>query len=498
MTTAVSTSSRRTAPRVWQAILDTLRLPCVGDQCPHSQCDGTQTEHSIEPTEAQWKILLTVAKYIAISGGEQGGKSFIVVILLVLRFILLPRSQAPFLIWLVGRRYEDSEKEWEYLIKFCLQLGWLDPRRYSRAGPEKKRLATLKDGTEIKTLTIAEEMNIGKERPDFILGCEISQASEEAYRKLRARAAASGGDMFLSGTYEAQWDWFTDLIEVWQNHTSQHASFALASWSNPHVYPEGREDPKILELIADASDEFVLERLSGIPRKPKGLVFGDVFDPKYHIREIDYIPGLPVYLAIDPGYNQSVHAAIALQLPVGGPIHWFDEIYDNLLTTSEMIEQLQLRPWWSDVDPNESVIDIQATARQQAQDDPPIVIWEEKSGLSLNTVKVPIQDGIDRFRSFLRVDPVTGNPGMVIAPRCRGSLAELGSGKNPLTGTKGAYMWQFDARGEKKGIVPRNRYNDAIKAVTYWLVYKFGFVKSKRGNKVRGKLWSQQHQQLYG
>ena len=130
-------------------------------------------------------------------------------------------------------------------------------------------------------------------------------------------------------------------------------------------------------------------------------------------------PAFPCTLAIDPGYNRSVHAAI------GDPdahrrasIHVFDEIYDNMLTTSEMIEALMNRPWWKDVDRNECVIDIQATARQQAQDDPPILIWQEKSGLSLNCVRVPIIDGIDRFRSFLRYDHVVERPGMVIAPRC--------------------------------------------------------------------------------
>ena len=464
-TTPLSPSTNRvTIPAVWTAILSAI---------------------GVTPTEAQWPIVKTLARFVAISGGEQGGKSFIVVVIAILRFILLPRSGAPYLIWLVGRKYENSKKEWEYLIQFSLVLGWLAPNSYSKAGPDKQRRAVLKDGTEIRTLTIAEEMNIGMERPDIIIGCEMAQASEEGYKKLRARAAASGGHLLMSSTYESREDWYMDLYESWQAPSKMHVSFALPSWSNQHVYPGGREDPEIQALIADTGDEFVLERMSGVPRKPFGLVFGRDFSPKIHVREIDYIPGLPVYLAIDPGYNRSVHAAEAIQMPIDGPIHVFDEIYDNTHTTSGMIEALMNRPWWGDVDRNECVIDIQATARQQAQDDPPILIWQEKSGLSLNCVRVPIIDGIDRFRSFLLYDHVAERPGIVMAPRCTGLRSELGDGKSPITGRKQAYSWKVDARKEIVGPVPSKKYCDAIKAVTYFLVYKFGYYKKRQGDKIK-------------
>ena len=36
------------------------------------------------------------------------------------------------------------------------------------------------------------------ERPDITIGCEMAQASEEGYKKLRARAAASGGHLLMS------------------------------------------------------------------------------------------------------------------------------------------------------------------------------------------------------------------------------------------------------------------------------------------------------------
>ena len=52
-------------------------------------------------------------------------------------------------------------------------------------------------------------------------------------------------------------------------------------------------------------DDLFSERIEGIPRKMKGLVFGNEFNPEIHIREVEYIPGLPRSLLHRPRLQPS-------------------------------------------------------------------------------------------------------------------------------------------------------------------------------------------------
>lgn len=437
-----------------------------------------------EPTGAeQLAILETPKRFLAISGGEQSGKSFIMGEFLSER---VPETKGPGLYWLVGRRYVDTEKEFDYILD-NLQRAEL-VADFTRRDSDQPRQILLHDGTIIRTMSVAETANISREAPDGILGCEAGQLPEEAYYKLFLRAIAGHGWLVLGGTLERSSPWYRELIKNWRLPSDPDMqSFILPSWTNTHLYPGGREDPEIKRAEAILPPDIFEERMAAVPRIPSDVVFGRDFVPEKHIREIEYIPGLPVSLAVDPGYNQAAHANLAIQLPPDAPIHVFDEIYDDSLYTTEMIEVSQQREWWADV--QDGVIDIQATKPQQAQL-PPIHTWIEKAGLHLRSRNVPIMDGIDRFKSFLRFDPRSGEPLMVISPRCRGLLSELGYVASPLTGKFQPYTWKIDRTGTIVGQMPRNLYNHSTKALTYWLVDRFGYVTSTRSNVVRLKRWS--------
>ena len=260
----------RTIPRTRQMVRDALQFVPTGIE--------------------QAAIIDTDGLYIILSGGEQGGKSFDAAEFYTERSFEIDTGAngGPPIIWLVGRRYADTEKEYEYGEKNYRTLGVLDYTSGTQI--DKHRRMVLTDGTVIKTLSVAETMNIGREAPDIIVACEASQISYEGYMKLRLRAGASGGHLFMSGTLEAAQPWFRQLWHQWRAGTHGHRSYNLPSWSNPHMYPGGRNDPKIISLMMDLTPEMIAERMEGIPRKPAGLVFGKDFDESLHIRDIDYIP----------------------------------------------------------------------------------------------------------------------------------------------------------------------------------------------------------------
>ena len=349
---------------------------------------------------------------------------------------------------------------------------------------------TLDDGTVITTLSSAEESRIAHESPHIIACCEAGKVSEEAFYRMRSRVSYSvakgGGLLFMTGTFEQSRSWYRTYWNLWQAAGSDRQSYALSTTTNHHVYPLGENDPAYLALVEDTPEEYIQERIHGIPRMPSGLVFGSDFSPEHHIRDVEFDPAFPVAsIAVDPGM-EAVHAVLAIQ--DGNPIKVFWEFYERRYTTGEVIARCQTEPWWDYV--RDGAIDLQATRNQQAVDEIPIQTWRNRTGLNLQSNYVKIQDGIDRLKQFLRLDPVTGAPRIVFSPRCRGILSEFGIAESPITNRFQAYSYKEDRDGNSSGL-PTPRHDHAIKALTYWLVAKYGGVDAPRRNPKGGKKrWS--------
>ena len=142
----------------------------------------------------------------------------------------------------------------------------------------------------------------------------------------------------------------------------------------------------------------------------------------------------------------------------------------------ELVSEPGRYPWVGDIDGSASIIDIAGTYRQGAAR-PVADLWNARLRIRLSAVKVPISEGVERMKTVLRVNPTTGRPGIIISPLCKGLISELGGGPDPLDphGAIHVYSNKVDKDGEPYGNLPEDRYNHAIKALTYWLVYKYGY-----------------------
>jgi len=281
--------------------------------------------------------------------------------------------------------------------------------------------------------------------------------------------APKRGWLFLSGTFEGSLGWYPQLFTSWQLGKDDTRSFSLPSYSNTHLYPEGANDPEILKLKAVASDEFFMERIQGIPCPPVGLVFGE-FRADLHVDdEIGYVKGEPVHVWMDPGYA-GAYAVEAAQ-EINGQICVFDEVYERGLTTDEIITIVTNRPWWPDV--ASGAIDI-AGYQHQAMS-APAEMWMDQTGLYLDARKIRINEGTERLKGFMKMDPTLSKPKIAFSPKCPGALSEFGVVPNPHDGQTRAYRWKTDRDGNTVGDQPEDKYNHAIKAVIYGLVSRYGY-----------------------
>jgi hypothetical protein len=435
-----------------------------------------------EPTgPEQAAILRSRVKRKLVVGGEQGGKSITSSADWVLHLyedkVRFPGE--PLLYWLVAMDYHRTSAEFGYLadniMKLDLPLGKdgvskrVDPGsievRYPGAAKYDIRIET-KSGKDPRTLSMFA--------PHGIIMCEASQCDLETYFKCLARVAPKDGWLHLAGTYESSLGWYPGLAAAWAHGSAREQSFRLPSPTNFYAYPQGLETESLKELRRQTSDQFFNERIMGVAAPPKGMVFAE-FRPDVHIRPVGYDPDLPVYISNDPGYGHA-NAVLFWQVAQGGQIHVFDEVYERGIIMEDVINICMKREGWKaesktlTADPNYS--QQHHGSRSMAE------IWQNMTGLTPFGTKIKVAEGTERLKSFLKVDALSGAPGIVFNPKCRGILSELGANPNPFDGQTRVYSWKLDSEGNVVGDAPDDKNNDGCKALIYGIVEKFGLASS--------------------
>ena len=428
------------------------------------------------PTEEQKVILDSDKRFILVAGGEQAGKSMI-----ASKFLLKKafETEEAGLYWLVAADYERTRAEFEYLVSDFAQLGILK-KASKRVDPGRIELA---DGTVIETKSAKDPRTLAMKAPNGIIGCEASQLDLESFYRLRGRCAPRKAWLFLAGTFESSLGWYPQMFQSWKYGVNNEQSYSLPSWTNKHLYPEGKNDPEILRLKESSSDDFFMERIEGIPSPPRGIVFPE-FRPDIHVSEnIEYVPDEPVHIWIDPGYA-GAYALCAVQI-INDQVRVFDEIYEQNLITEEIINIAQNRPWYKDL--TYGVIDI-AGYQHQAMS-APAEVWLDSTGLFLDSEKININDGTERLKSTLKLTG-KGEPKLIISPKCKGLLSEFGAAANPFDGQTKVYQWKIDRDGNVVGNQPQDKYNHGIKALIYGLINHFGYSFVTGRSTIQVRRWS--------
>lgn len=408
---------------------------------------------------------------------------------------LIARHHLGELYWLVGPDYKLTRPEFKYLREFFQKIGAVESLSEPTSAFQPCSMI-LKGGIEIETITAKDAQKLAGRAPDGILGCEAAQLDYETYLKMLGRLSEKNGWLWLSGTFESDsyLSWYAEQFEKWHVDNEENGeSFSIPTWSNLAIYPGGINDPKIRELKAKSpNEEWFLERYAGIPCPPPTAVFKEFRYP-LHVSSLakfqPYVLGadgqptknqktrLPVAkeveVAIDPGFN-GAYAVLAVQTD-GHMVHVIDEVYRQYTKAEDIIEECKTRPWWPNV--RRGVIDIAGTQHQGLASHQEV--WAYRAGIQLESVRVDIVPGIARLRTFLSpgLDPDTNEPrppSILYNPSCKNTIREFG-----------LYRYREVEEGKVTSEKPIDSFNHASKAMSYWLVARYGFVDAKVRNKPR-------------
>ncbi len=434
----------------------------------NQQIDFILSDIKFTPTPEQEPIIHCQNREIQVAGGEQSGKSYLSAAFLITR---MPFGK---LFWLVAADYDRTSREFEYTCENLDKLGW-DFEATKRIDPGEIDVV---GGFKVITKSAKDPRKLAKEAPDGIIICEASQVDYETYLRCRGRIAPKRGWLFMSGTFEGSLGWYPEFFTRGQANLNEEESisFSLPTWNNLYLYPGGREDKEIKKLEAKMPKDWFMERFAGVPCPPKGRVFEE-FSVKVHTNvgnEYEFDPSQPVLLWVDPGYA-SAYAVEVAQIR-GEHVYIVDEIFESGFVTSDIIKIAKTRPWWNKVEGG--AIDI--AAKQHQAMPAPSEVWANESGVFLRSQKLEIRDGIERTKTFLLVNPATGQTRLHINARCKGLISELGGCPNPLNGQTAVYRWRTDREGNIVGDTPEDINNHAVKALAYGLVDSFGYSTMQR------------------
>lgn len=443
------------------------------------------------PTPAQLPPLSSSARYIVLYGGIQSGKSVVASKKVVREFVpdlrkammkaerdnVPLKNVLPIIYWLVGGDYDACEREFRYLESDFEALGLLR-RRVKRINPGVLEIMGGEHGTtvlaQIKTKSSAKDFHtLRKESPMGIVMCEPGDQDIGTFERVIERAAPNEAWVLLAGTIEQSVGWYVSLGASWMAGDPNRASFRMKSSSNKYMYPGGDQDRRLLSAKENLGEALYNERFEGEAQKPVGLVFPE-FRADFHIRDCQYTEGWPVQLWEDPGYgDESAHAILAVQI-VEGQVRIIDEIYERGITTEDIIKDMvQRRAWYGDF---ELLVDDPYYSTQHHSTTSTREIWRKLTGRLAKNKREPLRPRLERIHTFL-TPTAMGAPKLIVNPKCKGLLSELGIVANPFDQQIHFYKRRVDRDGSPLGDEPEDKWNHSLEALGRGLVHNFGHVR---------------------
>lgn len=398
-----------------------------------------------------------------ILGGERAGKSHVT-----------GHEAAALAVWsslvfIAGVEYENCEPEFSYMVGALERIGMVRSTSTPRTG---QWFAWLGGGCEVRTISFskrgADALIATGKAPDLVVLSEAGLIEFSHFQAAYTRVAEQRGAVLAAGTLKAARPWYAEKYRQFQaENPYEGRAVSLPSWGNPVVYPRGREEPTIQAIEQTFGEQqrwMFLERFAAEPVPSGLLVFGREFAHEDHVRRLAYDPELPVEVAIDPGYAGG-YAVLVVQWSGSADVRVIDEFYRQYATWDQAVAWVEALPYAERIREAGGVGDV--AIHQHHADRSQYEAWLSR-GIGLRSQQVGIEAGISRMRDFLR-SPFSGTPRLTIDPRCTGLIWEYGRESYPA-----------DQDGQPLRDNPVDRFNHARKALSYWLVDRFGVSDMER------------------
>ncbi len=336
--------------------------------------------------------------------------------------------------WIVGPEYSDAEKEFRVVYSDLTKMGvqFDKPGTYYDANGGNMHISLFGGKFLVHAKSAKYPDTLVGEKLKGVIMAEAAKMKPSVWTKyIRPTLADARGWALFNSTPEGR-NWFYDAWQLGQDpNASNWWSIRMPSWSNTIIFPEGRNDPEILDMEHDMSEEKFNQEIGADFAEFAGRVFKN-FDEEIHVANMRYSPRWPIYIATDYGFTNP-NVALFIQVDVFDNVYVIDEYYRTGRTPSEfakeVLEEDRLRPLVKaarELYPDPEDPGASKTLAEKWQ----VSIMGGTGGL--------IKDRIDLIRKWLKVTPEhlpqghpNRRPRLYIGRNCKNAIREMGIYRYP-------------------------------------------------------------------
>lgn len=233
--------------------------------------------------------------------------------------LLVPKRRE----WIVGPTYDLAEKEfrviWEDMI---VNLGLGRDKRIKKAYNKKQGVMFIEFPwqTRLECRSAEHPDNLVGDSLDHVIMSEAAKHKKETFeRYIRAALSDRRGTADFPTTPEG-FNWIHEMWEYGQNPDfPEYESWHFPSWTNPHVFPDGRNDPEIRAVERTTTKAWFDQEYGADFTAFVGKIYAE-WQESVHVKPHTFNPEWANYIAFDWGFTNPM-AAVEFQVDP------FDRVY---------------------------------------------------------------------------------------------------------------------------------------------------------------------------
>lgn len=209
--------------------------------------------------------------------------------------------------WIVGPEYSDAEKEFRVVYDTFRKLG-IDKISSKFLNNTENGSMHIKTrwGFDLECRSARHPESLVGEGLDFVLLVEGGRHKRRVWGDyIRPALSDKRGWSLTSGVPEGASE-NSLLYSLWQRGQDINKrpwwSVRAPSWTNPVVFPGGRQDPEILEAEDDLTEDEFKRQYGAQFVERVGRVMAE-WDDDIHLKDLEYNRRWPLYAAVDFGYT---------------------------------------------------------------------------------------------------------------------------------------------------------------------------------------------------
>jgi len=214
--------------------------------------------------------------------------------------------------WIVGPNYVQGEKEFRIVydnIFKKMQLSRGAKNQYSKIKkqynvPQGLMRIEMPWGSVLEVKSAERQESLLGEGLAGVIMAEAARHTSVTWEQYIRPALTDRKGWAIFSSTPRGYNWFQGLWLLGQLRTlhPSYQSWRFPSWSNPILFPGGRDDPEIKEMEARQSPQWFAQEIGAEFTAFTGKIY-DEFDIQVHVKPIEYNPLWTNAWALDYGWS---------------------------------------------------------------------------------------------------------------------------------------------------------------------------------------------------